>query len=102
MTEGAKQAGRRTGARSDARVRVEGPAEPPPRAEPEAEARVCSVVWCPIGIALGVLQGAAPEATMHLMKASQELLLAARAVIDARLKEAGEGSAEHLERIEIS
>ncbi len=90
--KGAGRAGARTGGR--------GKAAPPPQVQPESEERMCSVGFCPIGITLGVLQGAAPEATVHLVKAAQELLLAVRAVIDERV--AGERPAEHLERIEIS
>jgi hypothetical protein len=95
MAEAAERTGRRAGARTG------GKAAPPPQAEPQPEGRMCSVGFCPIGIALGVLQGAAPEATLHLVKAAQELLLAVRAVIDEGMG-AGEGPAERLERIEIS
>jgi hypothetical protein len=103
MTEAAKRAGRRAGAGTG---RGGPAAAAPPQAEPETEPRteerLCQVPFCPIGLTLGVLQGAAPEATVHLIRAAQELLLAVRAVIDERAKEAGEGPAEHLERIEIS
>lgn len=97
MAGTAKRPGR-AGARTGERAKAA--AAPPPRVQPESEERVCSVGFCPIGIALGVLQGASPEATLHLAKAAQELLLAIRAVIDERV--AGERPAEHLERIEIS
>lgn len=62
--------------------------------------RVCSVAFCPIGLALGALQGAAPEATAHLLRAAQELLLAVRAVLDERTGTA-QGSGR-LERIEVT
>jgi hypothetical protein len=100
MAEAAKRAGRRAGARTGRGGTAA--AAPPPQAEPQTEERLCQVAFCPIGLTLAVLQGAAPEATVHLVKAGQELLLAVRAVIDERLKEAGERPAEHLERIEIS
>ncbi len=74
----------------------------PPQEAPSASAgeRVCSVALCPIGLALGALQGAAPEATAHLLRAAQELLLAVRAVVDERAGAAG--AIERLERIEVS
>jgi len=100
MTEAAKRAGRRAGARTGTAAAA--PPQAEPETEPRTEDRLCQVPFCPIGLTLGVLQGAAPEATMHLIRAAQELLLAVRAVIDERAKEAGEGPAEHLERIEIS
>jgi hypothetical protein len=107
MTEAAKRAGRRAGARTGrggtaAAAPPQAEPETEPKAEPRTEERLCQVPFCPIGLTLGVLQGAAPEATVHLIRAAQELLLAVRAVIDERAKEAGEGPAEHLERIEIS
>lgn len=102
MAERAEAAGGRAGARAGARGRSKAAAGPPPQAEPGPEGRVCTVGFCPIGLTLGLLQGAAPEATAHLVKAAQELLLAVRAAIDERLEEAGRGPAEHLERIEIS
>jgi hypothetical protein len=101
MAQAAKRAGRSAGARTGT-PRGGKAAAPPPQAGSEAEERVCSVGFCPIAITLGVLQGAAPEATAHLIKAAQELLLAVRAVIDERVKDAGDRPAEHLERIEIS
>jgi len=103
MTEAAKRAGRRAGARTGrGGTAAAAPQQAEPETEPRTEERLCQVPFCPIGLTLGVLQGAAPEATVHLIRAAQELLLAVRAVIDERAKEAGEGPAEHLERIEIS
>ena len=103
MTEAAKRAGRRAGAGTGrGGTAAAAPPQAEPETEPRTEERLCQVPFCPIGLTLGVLQGAAPEATVHLIRAAQELLLAVRAVIDERAKEAGEGPAEHLERIEIS
>jgi hypothetical protein len=103
MTEAAKRAGRRAGARTGSGgTAAAAPPQAEPETEPRTEERLCQVPFCPIGLTLGVLQGAAPEATVHLIRAAQELLLAVRAVIDERAKEAGEGPVEHLERIEIS
>ncbi|GBC86646.1 hypothetical protein HRbin12_00644 [bacterium HR12] len=67
---------------------------------PGSEQRVCSVPFCPIGLAFGALQGAAPEATAHLLRAAQELLLAVRAVIDERV--GATEDPQRLERIEVT
>jgi len=74
------------------------------RAETEAaSAHVCNVAFCPIGLALSTVQGAAPDVLEHLLKAAQEFLLAARAVIDNRAKDFdGSARGAGLERIEIS
>jgi hypothetical protein len=78
-------------ARSRARPRGEEPAKAAP---------ACPVALCPVGMALTALRGASPEAVEHLMAAARELLLAARAVLDARA-DAGRGE-RPLERIEIA
>ena len=71
--------------------------------EPQAREHVCNVAFCPIGLALSTMQGAAPDVMEHLLKAAQEFLLAARAVIDNRAKDF-EGRADdgRLQRIEVS
>lgn len=85
------EAGARRSTRSRARPRAEEPAKPP----------VCPVALCPVGMALTVARGASPEAVEHLLAAARELLLAARAVLDARAADAG-GGERPLERIEIA
>jgi len=86
-------------------------AEPPPegaRAEGATEAstereHVCNVAFCPIGLALSTVQGAAPDVLEHLLKAAQEFFLAARAVMDNRAKDFEDAPADHgMQRIEIS
>jgi hypothetical protein len=82
-------------------------AEPsPPKAEPSSSARehACNVAFCPIGLAMSTVQGAAPEVMEHLLKAASEFLLAARAVIDNRAKdfEDDQGDRGGMTRIEIS
>jgi hypothetical protein len=63
---------------------------------------VCSVAFCPIGMALTSIQGAGPEVLDHLLAAAREFLLAARAVIDARAADfEGGARAGGLEKIEI-
>ncbi len=63
---------------------------------------VCSVAFCPIGMALTSIQGAGPEVLDHLLAAAREFLLAARAVIDARAADLeGTDGADRLEKIEI-
>jgi hypothetical protein len=81
------------------------------RAERETEARaapsappphVCSVAFCPIGMALTSIQSAGPEVLDHLLAAAREFLLAARAVVDARADDLeGTGKPGGLEKIEI-
>jgi len=85
------------------------PAEEPkaPRTEGEAgpaKEHVCNVAFCPIGLAMSAVQGAAPDVMEHLLKAASEFLLAARAVIDNRAEhfEDGEDDKGDLTRIEIS
>lgn len=62
------------------------PKSAPKAAERQEEhaAHVCNVAFCPVGMALTAAQGAAPEAVEHLLAAGRELLLAAKAVVDAR------------------
>jgi hypothetical protein len=90
-----------TGSRAEAR-----PKEPKEPKEPSASAEhghVCNVAFCPIGLALSTVQGAAPEVLEHLLKAAQEFFLAARAVMDNRAGDFQEPSDEaSIERIEIS
>jgi hypothetical protein len=83
------------------------PATPPPPVEdaqaPRAGEHVCNVAFCPIGLALSTVQGAAPDVLEHLLKAAQEFLLAARAAIDNRARDfEGEPADTTLHRIEIS
>lgn len=67
-----------------------------------APSQVCSVAFCPIGMALTSIQGAGPEVLDHLLAAAREFLLAARAVIDARAADfEGGARAGGLEKIEI-
>lgn len=91
---------------SDGRTKTREPKEEPgadTAQEPQAREHVCNVAFCPIGLALSTVQGAAPDVMEHLLKAAQEFLLAARAVIDNRAKDF-EGRSEDggLHRIEIS
>jgi hypothetical protein len=84
---------------------VDGRAEPEPgsTAAPTAPpSHVCSVAFCPIGMALTSIQGAGPEVLDHLLAAAREFLLAARAVVDARAADfEGTNGSGGLEKIEI-
>jgi hypothetical protein len=66
--------------------------------EGKSDGGVCPVGFCPIGMALSVVQGTKPDAVEHLLVAGREFLLAARSVLDARAEAAGSSS---LKRIEI-
>ena len=64
---------------------------------------VCSVAFCPIGMALTGVQQAGPEVLDHLLAAAREFFLAAKAVIDARAEDFEGGASDGgLERIEIA
>ena len=79
-------------------------------AEPHHEANdgrgTCPVAWCPICLAVTTVQPLKPEMLEHLLKAGTEMLLALRAVIDARADEmTGDGDApsgpSRLEKIDL-
>ena len=68
--------------------------------EPPAERRpVCSVALCPICMAVTAAGDARSDVLDHLLSAGREVLLAVRAVIDARLE--GTEPPARLERIAI-
>jgi hypothetical protein len=73
-------------------------------ASPATETHTCTVAFCPICLAVSAVQPLAPEVVEHLVKAGTELLLAVRAVLDARTDQAtpdGEAG-RRLERIDIA
>ncbi|MEX2274532.1 MAG: hypothetical protein WEA10_03060 [Actinomycetota bacterium] len=55
-----------------------------------AESHVCPVGFCPIGMAVNSAGQVKPEAIGHLLVAGRELLLAAKAVVEARSDEVDE------------
>ncbi len=58
---------------------------------------VCPVAFCPVGMALTFAEAARPEVVQHLMAAGQELMLAVKAMIDARAQAvAGDAAFEHI------
>jgi len=68
--------------------------------EPQTETRpaqpICSVAFCPICMAVTAFGEARPDLVEHLLLAGREMLLAMRALIDARL----EGVEEHPKKME--
>jgi hypothetical protein len=67
-----------------------------------AARHVCDVAFCPIGLALSAVQPLKPDVVEHLLVAGREFLLAAKAVIDARVAEDPDGGpAPTFERIDI-
>ncbi|HEX9235061.1 MAG TPA: hypothetical protein VF972_02145 [Actinomycetota bacterium] len=77
-------------------------AEPPPRPPTAAAPPLCSVAFCPICTMVTAMGEARPELVEHLLMAGREMLLAARAVIDARLESMdGETGRDKLERVTI-
>ncbi len=91
MAEPRSRTRSRSGGRSE---RERDTAPPPPPRQP-----VCPVGFCPVGMALTVAGTVRPEVVEHLMRAGAELLLAMKAVIDARAE--GLGRESPLERITI-
>jgi hypothetical protein len=73
------------------------------QAPPSAPAApICSVVFCPICTMVTAMGEARPDLVEHLLLAGREMLLAARAVIDARLETMdGDKKPNKLERIRI-
>ena len=59
--------------------------EPDEGAAASREAPLCSVGFCPICMAVTALGEVRPEFVEHLLAASREVLLAMRALIDARI-----------------
>jgi hypothetical protein len=69
-------------------------------AEPAAShAAACPVAFCPVGLAMTLTDQVRPEVVEHLMAAGRELLLAMKAVIDARVE--GFERSSPLEKITI-
>jgi hypothetical protein len=58
----------------------------PTDGSPDVHARTgsCPVAWCPICLAVSVVDPVAPDVVSHLLKAGTELFLAFQAVIDDR------------------
>jgi hypothetical protein len=88
------------------RRRERGPAKGAGRAAPrpapaqeEGAAPACTVAFCPLCAAVTALGEARPEVAEHLLRAGRELLLALRALVDARLE--GSRSGPRLERVPV-
>jgi hypothetical protein len=96
--KGASTNGGRTKATGDRAQPTAAPAGSPA----DGAKHVCDVAFCPIGLALSAVQPLKPDVVEHLLVAGREFLLAAKAVLDARVGESGdEGSPPRLERIDI-
>lgn len=91
---------------NDATDGAAGPRAVPQTDTDERSTPVCQVAWCPFCLAVGAVQPIAPEMVEHLLRAGTEMLLAFRAVIDARTATPeGDGSSAsgptRLEKIEL-
>jgi hypothetical protein len=74
------------------------PEEPAPAAAP-----LCAFALCPICAALTAFGDARPDLVEHMLVASREVLLAVRALVDARLEGTERsGPARRVERLTIS
>jgi hypothetical protein len=98
MAEGAKQA------KKSERRPVAAAPDPEPTADPPGPTHVCTVAFCPIGLALTAAERVQPDVVSHLLLAGREFFLAAKAVMDARADDLrGEAAADgsRMERIDI-
>ena len=77
--------------------------QPPPAPAPGPHPGItCTVGFCPVCLLVTAAGSASPELAEHLVVAGRELLLALRALIDARLEATGpETRPNGLERIPI-
>ena len=75
--------------------------EPPPQQE---QPHVCTVGFCPLCLAVSALQPLKPDVVEHLLNAGRELLMALKAVVEARADDvSGEDEdPRRLERIDIA
>ena len=87
---------RRSGGRPASR---DAGATPPPRTQ--GESPVCTVAFCPICLVVTGIGDARSELVEHLMVAGREMLLAARAVIDARLQTMDQEPSSPMRRVTI-
>jgi hypothetical protein len=73
--------------------------KPPAKPSAGVPPPVCQVAFCPICTAVTALREVRPDLMEHLLVAGREMLLAFRAVIDARLE--GKDQPARLERLTI-
>ena len=97
--------GRRSSGRGGAsRAGAQGKSSDRDGEQERADARpLCGFALCPICTVLTAVGEAKPDLVEHLLVASREVLLAARALIDSRLEGSAGGSGEHptLQRLSI-
>jgi hypothetical protein len=74
-------------------------ADQEPEEPQEPRQGVCPVAFCPVGLAMTMADQVRPEVVEHLLAAGRELLLAVKAVVDARAE--GFARESPLERITI-
>ena len=98
MPEAKSGKGRARGTTGRGRERVRSTAVSADAAAPAPP--LCSVAFCPICTAVTAFGEARPDLVEHLVMAGREMLLAIRAIIDARLEGAGEPPAK-LERLTV-
>jgi len=60
------------------------PAEPVPGPGSQPHPAGCPVAWCPVCMAVSVVQPIAPDVVTHLLKAGTEMFLAMQAIIESR------------------
>ena len=100
MDETPKEATSRASAGSSAKRPSSARSKPRASGAKKPKGVVCNVPFCPFCLAVTTAQDARPEITEHLLGAARELVLAIRAMVDARA-EAVTGSSP-LEHIDIA
>jgi hypothetical protein len=80
---------------------VAGASNAGPGAKPET-GHVCSVAFCPIGLALTAVQPLKPDVLEHLLVAGREFFLAVKALLEVRAEDlAKDGGSSTFEKIDI-
>jgi hypothetical protein len=78
--------------------------EPTPEADSAGHPGACPVAWCPVCLAVSVMQPVAPDVVTHLLKAGTEMFLALQAIIETRAEDLDETARDepvHLEKIDV-
>jgi hypothetical protein len=98
-TEGSVEDTGSAGGEGEARASSEAPDDAGRASNAETSQHVCPVAFCPIGMALSSMERSGPDALEHMLAAGREVLLAAKAILDARTGDVG--ASPNLEKIEV-
>ncbi len=86
------------------RPKAASPPSSPSSAEPETtQQHLCTVGFCPICLLVSATAPLKPDVAEHLLNAGREVLLAVKAVVDARADDVpGKDGGPQLERIDLA